>query len=105
MHGHFPFQAPNLDLAVRIGCDAAADTPALVTLKPRHDALHYIRQESFHFEPQSTASEFEDDHFNIVYRIILKCGRNVYPCRRSFWPAGTSGSFSGSNSKMISPPS
>ena len=69
MHSHSPFQGPNLDLAVRIGCeliyDAAADTPALVTLKPRHDALQYIHQESFHFEPQSTASEFEDDHFNI----------------------------------------
>ena len=81
MHSHSPFEAPSLDLAVRVGCelvyDATADTPALVTLKPRNDALQYIRQESFHFEPQSTASEFEDDHFNIVYRIILKKGRNV----------------------------
>jgi hypothetical protein len=35
----------------------------------------------------------------------LRTVRHRYPCRRSFWPAGTSGSFSGSNSKMISPPS
>ena len=81
MNSHSPFQAPTLDLAVRVGCeliyDATADTPALVTLKPRHDALQSIRQESFHFEPQLTATEFEDDHFNIVYRLILKPGRNV----------------------------
>ena len=39
MNSHSPFQAPTLDLAVRVGCeliyDATADTPALVTLKPR----------------------------------------------------------------------
>ncbi len=72
--------APALDLAVRIGCelvyDTTAEVPALVTMKPRYDALQAIRQESFHFEPQLTASEFEDDHLNIVYRLILKPGRN-----------------------------
>jgi hypothetical protein len=35
----------------------------------------------------------------------LRTVRQRYPCRRSFCPAGTSGSFSGSTSKMISPPS
>jgi hypothetical protein len=77
----FPFQAPSLDLAVRVGCeliyDATAGTPTLVTLKPRHDALQSIRQESILFDPQLTATEFEDDHFNIVYRLVLKPGRNV----------------------------
>jgi transglutaminase-like putative cysteine protease len=81
MHGHSPFPAPNLDLAVRVGCEliyeAAADTPALVTLKPRHDALQYVRQESLQFEPQAATSEFEDDHFNIVYRTIFKRGQNL----------------------------
>ena len=81
MNSHSPFQAPALDLAVRVGCeliyDATADTPALVTLKPRHDALRSIRQESFHFDPQLTATEFEDDHFNIVYRLVLRPGRNA----------------------------
>jgi hypothetical protein len=41
--------------AVRVGCELiydTADTPTLVTLKPRNDALQSIRQESFHFEPQ-----------------------------------------------------
>ncbi|MGA9577873.1 MAG: hypothetical protein WBV90_09650, partial [Terrimicrobiaceae bacterium] len=81
MNSQSPFQAPALDLAVRVGCeliyDTTADTPALVTLKPRHDALQSIRQESFHFEPQLTATEFEDDHFNIVYRLVLRPGRNA----------------------------
>ena len=35
----------------------------------------------------------------------LRTVRHRYPCRRSFCPPGTSGSFSGSISKMISPPS
>ena len=81
MHGHSPFPAPNLDLAVRVGCEliyeAAVDTPALVTLKPRHDALQSVRQESLQFEPQAATSEFEDDHFNIVYRTIFKRGQNL----------------------------
>ena len=76
---HFP--TPALDLAVRVGCeliyDVTAEAPALVNLKPRHGALQSIRQESFHFQPELTATEFEDDHFNIVYRLILKPGRNV----------------------------
>ena len=33
----------------------------------------------------------------------LRTVRHRYPCRRSFCQAGTSGSFSGSTSKMISP--
>jgi hypothetical protein len=38
--------------------------------------------------------------------LLLPSVRHRYPsCRRSFWPVGTSGSFSDSNSKMISPPS
>ena len=81
MTSYSPVPAAALDLAVRVGCellyDATADTPALVTLKPRHDGLQSIRQESFHFDPQLTATEFEDDHFNIVYRLVLKPGRNV----------------------------
>jgi transglutaminase-like putative cysteine protease len=77
----FQIPAPALDLAVRVGCEliyeATGETPALITLKPRHDPLQSIRQESFHFEPQLTATEFEDDHFNIVFRLILKPGRNA----------------------------
>ncbi|MFZ0712367.1 MAG: transglutaminase family protein [Terrimicrobiaceae bacterium] len=81
MTSHSPIPAPLLDLAVRVGCelvyDATVETPALVTLKPRQDTLQSIRQESFNFEPQLTATEFEDDHFNIVYRLVLKPGQNT----------------------------
>jgi transglutaminase-like putative cysteine protease len=81
MNSQSSLPAPALDLAVRVGCeliyDATAEAPTLVNLKPRHGALQSIRQESFHFEPELAATEFEDDHFNIVYRLILKPGRNV----------------------------
>ena len=81
MNSQSSLPAPALDLAVRVGCeliyDATAEAPTLVNLKPRQGALQSIRQESFHFEPELTTTEFEDDHFNIVYRLILKPGRNV----------------------------
>lgn len=71
---------PSLDLAVRVGCEisyeTAADTPALVVCKPRHDAYQSIRQESMQFEDLS-ATEFEDDHENTVYRLTLKPGVNT----------------------------
>src|SRR5688500_16815248 len=73
--------APSLDLAVRVGCDisyeTAADTPALVVFKPRQDAYQSIRQESMRFDPELPATESEDDHENIVYRLSLKPGSNT----------------------------
>lgn len=73
--------APPLDLAVRVGCaivyEASAATPALVVFKPRQDTYQSIRQESIHFEPDLPATEFEDDHQNIVYRLTLKPGLNT----------------------------
>ncbi|HEY8898983.1 MAG TPA: transglutaminase family protein [Chthoniobacterales bacterium] len=72
---------PPLDLAVRIGCELTyqceTETPALVTFKPRHDAYQSIRQESVIFEPELPATEFEDDHGNIVFRTVLKPGTNL----------------------------
>ncbi len=73
--------SPSLDLAVRVGCElvyeTSASTPALVNFKPRQDTYQSIRQESVKFEPHSQATEFEDDHFNIVYRVMMEPGRNV----------------------------
>jgi transglutaminase-like putative cysteine protease len=70
-----------LDLAVRVGCELVYETsaaaPALVTFKPRQDAYQSIREESIGFEPELAATEFEDDHYNIVYRLMMKPGRNV----------------------------
>ncbi len=73
--------APDLDLAVRVGCeivyDAAAPTAVLVMCKPRQDAYQSIRQESLQFEPELAATEFQDDHENTVYRLTLKAGLNT----------------------------
>lgn len=73
-------QRPDQDLAVRIGCEivyqASAPTPALFTIKPRQGIFQCIRQETTTFEPVLRATEFEDDHENIVYRIILHPGPN-----------------------------
>jgi transglutaminase-like putative cysteine protease len=72
---------PTLDLAVRCGCEltyeCAEEVPTLVTFKPRHDTYQSIRQESVDFQPDLLATEFEDDHGNIVYRLILKPGSNL----------------------------
>src|SRR6187399_2309344 len=72
---------PVLDLSVRVGCELVyeteAETPVLLSFKPRQDALQLIREEAVHFEPMLPATEFEDDHENIIYRLALKPGRNV----------------------------
>jgi len=71
---------PPLDIAIRVGCEivyeTVADTPALVIFKPRQDAYQSIREESMHFDTELSATEFEDDHENIVYRLTLKPGVN-----------------------------
>jgi transglutaminase-like putative cysteine protease len=69
---------PNLDIALRVGCELGfesfAETPALVAIKPRQDFHQMIRRESVQFEPLIAATEFQDDHENIIYRTILKPG-------------------------------
>src|SRR4051812_10476164 len=72
---------PPLDLAVRVGCEldyeTEVETPILLGFKPRQDVFQMICQESVRFEPQLAATEFEDDHENTIYRLILKPGRNL----------------------------
>jgi transglutaminase-like putative cysteine protease len=72
---------PPLDLAVRAGCEltyeCAEAVPALVTFKPRHDTWQSLRQEGVEFHPELLATEFEDDHGNIVYRLVLEPGTNL----------------------------
>ena len=82
-HSHSAIAAPMppLDLAVRCGCEiiyeCTGEVPALVTFKPRHDTCQSIRHESVDFLPDLLATEFEDDHGNIVYRITLRPGSNL----------------------------
>jgi transglutaminase-like putative cysteine protease len=70
---------PTLDIALRVGCELGfesfAETPALIAIKPRQDFHQMIRRESVQFDPLISATEFQDDHENIVYRTILKPGR------------------------------
>ncbi|MBN8711540.1 MAG: transglutaminase family protein [Verrucomicrobia bacterium] len=76
----FP-EAPPLDLTVRVGCkvdyETSVETPVLVVFKPRQDEFQSIRQESMRFDPDLSATEFEDDHQNIVYRLTLRPGLNT----------------------------
>ena len=69
---------PTLDIALRVGCelgfDSFAETPALIAIKPRQDLHQMIRRESVQFDPLIPATEFQDDHENIVYRTILQPG-------------------------------
>jgi transglutaminase-like putative cysteine protease len=70
-----------LDLTLRLGCEcvyrASALTPALVMFKPRQSETQLIREERVHFEPGLLPSEFEDDHHNVVYRLLLQPGNNL----------------------------
>lgn len=70
-----------LDLAVRVGCEftyrTATETPILVIFKPRQASTQLIREEQISFEPGLLPSEFEDEHGNIAYRMVLRPGQNV----------------------------
>ena len=72
---------PSLDLAVRVGCELVYHTttgvPAIVNFKPRQDHHQLIRAEQMDFEPGLGATEFEDEHRNIVYRLELQPGVNT----------------------------
>jgi transglutaminase-like putative cysteine protease len=78
--GFTPSPPYPLDLSVRVGCElvyqAAAEAAILVIFKPRQAQTQLIREERIHFEPGLIPREFEDEHGNIVYRMMLKRGRN-----------------------------
>src|SRR6266511_5626976 len=67
-----------LELAVRIGCklqyESAAETPMLLSVKPRHDAYQLITQERLDLLPVHPGSEFEDDHGNTILRLSMPAG-------------------------------
>jgi transglutaminase-like putative cysteine protease len=72
---------PPLDLAVRVGCKLCYQTtdatPAFVSFRPRQDVFQKIQEERIQFEPHLTATYFEDDHGNFVYRLTLQPGNNT----------------------------
>jgi transglutaminase-like putative cysteine protease len=70
-----------LTLAIRLGCEcvykASASTPILLLVKPRQGEAQMIREERLHFEPNLLPSEFEDEHQNTTYRMVLAPGYNL----------------------------
>jgi transglutaminase-like putative cysteine protease len=64
-----------------VGCELSyftpAATPILLAFKPRQDVFQQIRQESVNFDPLVPATEFEDEHGNILYRLVLEPGPNT----------------------------
>lgn len=70
-----------LDLTLRVGCEcvflAPKETPVLVLFKPRQAQTQLLREERLHFEPGLIPTEFQDDHGNIVYRMMLREGHNL----------------------------
>ena len=70
---------PPLDLTIRCGLDfiyeASAPTPMVLLIKPRIDRWQHIEKEQFSFEPHFPLEEHEDEHGNMVHRLILPAGR------------------------------
>jgi transglutaminase-like putative cysteine protease len=73
--------AYSLDMTLRLGCECvyrtSAPTPVLVLFKPRQSETQLIREERVHFEPGLLPSEFDDEHHNVVYRLMLQPGQNL----------------------------
>src|SRR4051794_18704200 len=71
-----------LDMAVRVGCEIVYETdvptPTLVAFKAKEDFFQRIAQEHIEFEPRLAATEFQDDHDNTIYRMMLKPGINRF---------------------------
>jgi len=69
---------PPLDLTIRCGLHltyaALAPTPIVLLIKPRIDRGQHIEREQFTIEPHSTLEEHEDEHGNMVHRLMLSPG-------------------------------
>jgi transglutaminase-like putative cysteine protease len=73
------FHDPPLDLTIRCGLDliyeAMAPTPMVMVVKPRIDRWQHIEKELFTFDPHFPVEEHEDEHGNMIHRIILPPGQ------------------------------
>jgi len=69
---------PPLDLTIRCGLYltyvAQAPTPIVLLIKPRIDRGQHIEREQFTVEPHSSLEEHEDEHGNMVHRLMLSPG-------------------------------
>lgn len=69
-----------LNLAVRVGCSLAYETPvptpALFVLKPRLEGRVLVMQQKLSFGIGLPSYEYQDSHGNITFRSTLMPGRN-----------------------------
>src|SRR5207247_10841871 len=53
---------------------AATPTPITLLIKPRLDRWQHIEREQFSFEPHMPIEEHEDEHGNLLHRLVLAPG-------------------------------
>lgn len=72
---------PKLDLTIRCGFElayeASAPTPAVLLLHPKSNALQFVEQEHFTFEPRIPVREVEDGFGNTMHMLVLPAGRTT----------------------------
>jgi len=75
-----PFVSPQLDLTLRVGTHcvyrATAPTPALVVVKPRQAQTQFVQEERVELAPNLLVREYDDEHGNVVCRVVLQPGEN-----------------------------
>lgn len=75
-----PNLLPHENLTVRVGCNFVYETsqqvPLLLNLKPRRDPRQGLLEEQLVFGVNLPAEEYDDQHGNIVYRLLLQPGRH-----------------------------
>jgi transglutaminase-like putative cysteine protease len=80
-HGAMDAATPELDIAIRIGCElqywVPVPTPAYLVLRPRRSAAQRIDQELFTFQPNLRSSEELDGHGSVLDRVTLQPGLNT----------------------------
>ena len=73
---------PRHTLTVRVGCafsyEATVPVAMVLTLKPRRDPWQALQEEKLILGSNLPAEEFEDEHGNIVYRLLLQPGLNEF---------------------------
>jgi transglutaminase-like putative cysteine protease len=73
-------EPPPLELSVRVGCALAYETtapaPLLLVLKPRLGVRQLILEEKLVFGAGIPTEQLTDSHGNVVYRLMLRPGRN-----------------------------
>jgi transglutaminase-like putative cysteine protease len=71
---------PPLELTVRVGCaltyETVAPTPLFLVLKPHLGLRQLILEEKLVFGEGLPTQQLSDTHGNVVYRLVLKPGRN-----------------------------